>query len=82
MHLPDKLLIDLDALVRQSLDDDLGRGVQAKAVEDTPNRSFLAGRAHAAFYHCCHPCIVPSPGLRLPESYLSRSAIESHHELR
>jgi hypothetical protein len=45
-HLPDEMLIDVDALLHQSVDDHLGRGVQAQAVNGIPNRPILARRAH------------------------------------
>jgi len=39
-------IIDLDALLPQSVDHRLWRGVQAEAEEGVADRSFLAGGAH------------------------------------
>jgi hypothetical protein len=48
--LPGKLLIDPDALLRQSVNDPLCRGVQAETMEGVPDRSFLVGRAYGCHY--------------------------------
>jgi hypothetical protein len=45
-HQPDKLLVHSDPLLRQSVDDASGRGVQAEAEEGVPDRLFLAGPWH------------------------------------
>jgi hypothetical protein len=48
--LPDKLLIDLEALLSQSVADRLWRGLQAQAVRGISDRLFLAGRAHGYLF--------------------------------
>jgi hypothetical protein len=47
-HVPDKLLINLDALLPQDLNDCLGPCVQAKAVKDASDCSFRADVTHVA----------------------------------
>jgi hypothetical protein len=46
MHLPDKFLIDKDALLAQSVGDRLWRGVQAEPKEGFSDHSLRAGDAH------------------------------------
>jgi hypothetical protein len=66
----DKLLIDLDALLHQTLDHPFCRGVRAETMEGAPDRSFFADRAQAAMLPtnrppaCCRPCFFIRPGLR------------------